>query len=447
LKRFIDYYLNQWVKDDLHKPLLLRGARQIGKTFAVRNLGKKFTNYVEINFEEINCKNVFEKDLNPKRILQELSLITGQSIIPGKTLLFLDEAQEVPRAILALRYFYEKIPALHVIAAGSLLDFALEKVGIPVGRVESIYMYPLSWLEFLLAKGEHLLFDALFQFSPEQPASEAVHTKLLGLLSEYFAIGGMPEVVSSWVKKQDPQRCFKIQQSLRDAYRQDFEKYAKQHQIKYVEILFEQVPKQLGRKFKFSDIPGEFRKRELMPCFELLVKAGVIHPVYQTHAQGLPLGADADMNQFKMIFLDIGLAQASLGLDLKDWFLNPDTAFVNQGSIVETFVGQEMLVYSYPFQKKPLYYWHREARGSNAEIDYVTHLQGKIIPIEVKSGTSGSLKGLKEFLICHPKTPYSIRFSGHNYSTHNNLLSYPLYAISKAIQFALDEEFKRFFLR
>lgn len=435
LDRFIDFYLNQWVTDDLRKPLLLRGARQVGKTFAVRKLGQTFQNFVEINCEEAeaDCKILFEKDLKPDRILQELALLCGQTIVPGKTLLFLDEIQVVPRAILALRYFYEKMPNLHVIAAGSLLEFALEKVGVPVGRIDSFYMYPLTWLEFLLAKGERILFNAIFKHDVNNPMPEVAHKKLLGLLGEYFALGGMPAVIRNWIETNDPFLCFKTQQTLVDDYRQDFEKYAKKNEVPFVVLLFDQVPRQLGKKFKFSAVPGEFRKRELSPCFQLLTKAGVIHPIYHTSAQGLPLGAEADLNKFKAIFLDIGIAQALLGLDLKEWFLNPPQAFINQSAIVEAFVGQEILAYAHSFQKKSVFYWHKESRTSQAEVDYIIQIKDKIVPIEAKSGTTGRLKSLREYLNCHPQTDYMMRFSGHNYSQHDTLRTYPLYEIAKAI--------------
>lgn len=435
LKRFIDLHLKRWVTENDRKPLLLRGARQVGKTFAVRNLGKSFKNYVEINCEELEdaCKSIFEKDLQPERILTELALLVGETITPGKTLLFIDEIQVVPRAILALRYFYEKMSELHVIAAGSLIEFAIEKVGIPVGRIDSFYLYPMTWLEFLSAKGEDLLYNAVLEKDLHDPMPEAIHKKLLGLLGEYFALGGMPKVIVKWVENRDPHLCFKVQRALIDDYKQDFEKYAKRHEIKYVDILFSEIPKQLGHKFQFKDVPGEYRKRELAPCFDLLIKAGVVHPVYHTSAQGLPLGAQADLNKFKVVFLDIGLAQAILGLDLKEWFLAPGKAFVNQGNVVEAFVGQEIIAYSHIFQKKDLYYWHRESRTSTAEVDYVMQFKQDIIPIEAKSGTTGHMKSLGEFFKTHPECPYSMRFSGHNYSEVNTLRSYPLYAIAKAL--------------
>lgn len=434
MKRFIDNALLQWVEDLERKPLLLRGARQVGKTFAARKLGKTFKSFVEINCEEMtNCYSVFEKDLNPHRIIQELSLLIGEKIIPGETLLFLDEIQEVPRVITALRYFYEKLPQLHVIAAGSLLDFALEKIGMPVGRVDSAYVYPLSWIEFLLARKNEMLCYAILEHSIESPMGEAIHQQLIELLGEYFAIGGMPKVVSLWIEKQDAFQCFKVQRSLLDTYRQDFEKYAKKYQIKYVELLFDQIPYQLGRKFQFSALPGDYRKRELMPCFDLLVKANMLHPIIHTAAHGLPLGAEADLNKFKTLFLDIGLAQSLLGLDLKEWFLTPNQAFINQGAIVEAFVGQEILVYTHAFYKKSLYYWQKDSPSSQAEIDYIIQQKGKVIPVEVKSGTTGRLKSLREFLKMHPSTPYSLRFSLHNYSRYDGIDSYPLYAIAKAL--------------
>lgn len=435
MHRLIDLYLKQWVTDTYRKPLLLRGARQVGKTFAVRALGKTFSKFVEINCEELehDCERVFAKDLDPERIIKELSLIAGQTIIPGETLLFLDEIQVVPRVILALRYLYEKMPQLHVIAAGSLLEFSLESVGVPVGRIDSFHMYPMTWLEFLIAKKEKLLFDEIAAHDLHKPMPEVVHHKLLELLGEYFALGGMPEIVQAWIERNDPHLCFKMQQSLLDQYRQDFEKYAMKHQVKYVELLFEQVPRQLGQKFKFSSIPGEYRKRELHPCFELLVKSNVFHPVYHTSAQGLPLGAGADLDKFKVLFLDIGLAQGMMGLNLKEWMLNPQQAFINQCPMVEAFVGQEILAYSHAFEKKMIYYWQNESRTGNAEVDYIIQIDSNIIPIEAKSGKKGRLKSLREFSLSHPNTPYAIRFSGHNYSAHEGLRSYPLYAIAKAI--------------
>lgn len=434
MKRLIGHYLNQWKNDPYRKPLLLRGARQVGKTHAVRGLAQLFPDFLEVNLELVpDARLIFEKDLQPERILRELSLLAKKSINPGSTLLFIDEIQAAPQAILALRYFYELVPQLHVIAAGSLLDFATEQVGMPVGRVESLYMYPMSFMEFLAASQGALLFDEILNRDPTKEMSLVIHNKLLAMLAEYVAIGGMPQAVQLWQKTKDPALCAKIHHTLLTAYRQDFGKYAKKLQIKYVELLFEQIPLQLGRKFKYSLIEGEYRKRELAPALDLLATAGIAHKVFYSAAQGIPIGAQIDPQNYKVLFLDIGLAQAILGLDLAGWFLNPLAEFINKGSLVESLVGQELLAYSNPIQKQSLYYWERQERASQAEVDYVIQQGENAIPIEVKSGRGKTLKSLHLFLESHPHCPYGIRFSTQNYSRYENIHSYPLYAIAQVM--------------
>lgn len=439
MKRFIDQYLLEWSRQKQFKPLLLRGARQVGKTYAVRQLGKQFDSFVELNLEfAAAAKNIFNDDLDPVRIIRDIALFTRQRIIPGKTLLFLDEVQAEPRAVQALRYFYEQMPQLHIIAAGSLFDFVIESIGMPVGRVQSLYMYPLSFLEFLAALKEEVLIEAI---TNPVPMSEVVHTKALRLLADYLAIGGMPEVVHRWVEQKDPAACFVLQQTLIDSYRQDFSKYATRFQIKYLDLLFNSVPLQLGRKFKYSALEGDYRRRELAPCVDLLSTAGVVTKVMHTNAQGLPLGAQVDPSEFKLIFLDVALAQSILGLDLAAWFLNPEQQFVNKGELVEALVGQELLAYSYPLQKKQLYYWQRMERSSQAEVDYITTIGENIVPIEVKSGAGSTLKSMHIFLDKHPKSDFGIRFSTQNYSLYEKIKSYPLYAIAVAIESPLITKF------
>src|SRR3990167_9173945 len=211
MKRIISYYLKQWAKSSYRKPLILKGARQVGKTHVIRQLGSDFESYIEINFEELpSAINIFENDINLEHILSQLSLIAGKKIIPGKTLLFLDEIQVAPRAITALRYFFEKMPELHVIAAGSLIDFSIEKLGIPVGRVQSLYMYPLSFMEYHAALNEHLIIDEIMHHTLLEPIGSAVHDQILQLLAEYFALGGMPHTTHIWAKNKNPLDCTKI---------------------------------------------------------------------------------------------------------------------------------------------------------------------------------------------------------------------------------------------
>ncbi len=434
MKRIIDHFLLSWRLDSARKPLLLRGARQVGKTFSVRQLGKQYAHFVEINLEQLsNAHQVFSKDLDPHRIVRELSLLAGKQIVPGKTLLFLDEVQKQPLAITALRYFYEQMPELHVIAAGSLLDFAIEQVGIPVGRVDSLFMHPVSFAEYLVALGHGLLLDELLTHNHEQPIAPIVHEKCLSLLGQYLAIGGMPFAVHQWAEKQEPLGIVKIQSSLLAAYRQDFTSYARRLQVKYVDLVFDQIPLQLGRKFKYSLIEGEYRKRELAPALDLLVTAGVAHKVHYAAGQGLPLGAQIDQQDYKVLFLDIGLAQAALQFDVAAWFLNPESELVNKGSVVEAFVGQELLAYGQPLTKQAAFYWHKETGPTAAEIDYLVQCAGAVVPVEVKAGSGSTLRSLHHFLQFHQNSVYGIRFSAQNYSVHEKVHSYPLYAIATAL--------------
>jgi len=270
----------------------------------------------------------------------------------------------------------------------------------------------------------------ILSHSLNEQISEPVHNKILSILGEYIAIGGMPGIVACWIQTKDPSRCFALQHSLIDTYRQDFVKYAKKNQIKYVDVLFNNIPQQLGKKFKYSDIEGDFRKRELSPALDLLTTAGIAHKVTHSSGQGIPLGANIDPQCYKVIFLDVALSQALLGLDLEGWFLNPMQQFINKGPLIEAFVGQELLAYSNPHSKSQLYYWQRNAPGSTAEVDYLMQSGEKILPIEVKSGTGKTLKSLHLFLENHPQTPYGVRFSTLNYSKHENIQSLPLYAVA-----------------
>lgn len=435
MKRIVDQNLEDWKESTHRKPLMLRGARQVGKTTAVRNLGESFLHFVEINFEAaVEWRALFDKNLDTKQLVIDLELMTEKKIIPGKTLLFFDEIQTCPQAMLALRYFYEQLPGLHVIAAGSLLDFAIEEVGVPVGRVQFIYMYPMSLIEFLWAQDKKMLVDAMLSASIHTPLSALVHDKLNRLLGEYLAIGGMPEAVSYWCQTHDYKGCLEIHHDLLTAFKQDFHKYARTTQIKHVEHLFRTIPQQAGQVFRYPHIPGEFRKRELEPALALLMKANVITPVVSSSAQGLPLGAQANIDKFKLILLDVALMQALLGLTSSDWILNPEQVFINKGMIAEAFVGQELLTYGSARQAQHLYYWHRNQPTSQAEVDYLIVKNQEIIPIEVKAGKGGTLRSMHAFLKEHAETPYGIRFSTQNYSVYEKIQSFPLYAVANALR-------------
>lgn len=432
MKRIADNLLAEWRFSRDRKPLIVRGARQVGKTTSIRQFGQTFEAFVEINFEELpRLSQLFAEDLNVKRILRDLQLELGIDIIPGKTLLFFDEIQMCPQAIVSLRYFYEKLPELHIIAAGSLLDFAIEKIGLPVGRVSFLYIHPMCFIEFLWALGNQPLADAIIQKQADDPFNPAIHDTAIKLLGEYLAIGGMPAAVAAWQATNNYRECVAIHQDILAAYRQDFEKYARTAQIKHVETVFSEACQQIGKQFIYSHLHNHYKTRELSPALELLKKANIFTTVTHTAAQGIPLAAQQNNQRFKLIMLDIGLMQALLGITAEDWILNTKQTFINKGNIAEAFVGQEMLAYQqlrYPYE---LYYWERIQRGSIAEIDYLTlNKNREIVPIEVKAGKSGALKSLHLFLQEHPHSPYGIRYSMNNYSVNEKLHSYPLYAVA-----------------
>jgi predicted AAA+ superfamily ATPase len=429
-KRLIDFHLNKWKTDPYRKPLLLRGARQVGKTYAIRMLGKQFQHSVEINFEQFReAIAIFDKDLDPERIILALSLLVKVPIIPGKTLLFLDEIQEAPQAIIALRYFYEKMPNLHVIGAGSLLEFAIEKVGVPVGRISMLYMYPMSFFEYLIAIGDLLIAKEILHHPIGVPMEEPIHAKILSRVGEYLSVGGMPEAVERWIKTRDPLSSLKVLQQIAATYQQDFEKYGRKSQVKYLDQLFRQVPSLIGKEFSYTEIHGEYRKRELAPALELMQRAGILHIVRHSSGQGLPIGSEVDFDVFKVIYLDVALCQAILGVDISIWFLNPLEGFENRGEMAEAFVGQELLCYANPDSKADLYFWKRKEKNSLAEVDYLQQKRDHIVPIEVKSGHGGTLRSLRLFLETHQKSPIGIRFSSLDYSVIDNLDSRPLYAV------------------
>ncbi len=443
MKRLIDQDLRKWKESSGRKSLVLRGARQVGKTFSIRQLGRTYSDFYEINLEKrTELHSVFERNLDPIRILRDLSVDRGAPIRPGETLLFFDEIQACPQAILSLRYFYEDMRELHIVGAGSLLEFAIEQIGIPVGRVQTLTVFPMSFAEFLVAKGQMLLLQTICE---QTILSELVRDNAIRFLSEYFAIGGLPEIVGNWVSNEQPLEIKDKLTSTVDTYKQDFEKYAKKSQLKYLNLLLQHLPLQVGKKFKFQGI-GEYRKRELAPCLELMEKAYIIHMIYHTSGQGIPLGAQADLERYKVILFDVAITQQLLGLDLKGWFLKPREEFVNQGELVESFIGQEMMAYSSPSTRNSLFYWQRQARGSEAEIDYLSTIKGKVIPIEVKAGKGSTLRSLHSFLSSHPKSPYGIKISLAERSQFEKIVSVPLYAAfelveegKERVQFLLNE--------
>ena len=434
-KRKIDYLLEVWHKASDHKPLLIRGARQVGKSTAVRQLGKSFKYFLEINLEkQPDLQQFFPDNINVKQTCQLLSISTGVPVVPGETLLFIDEIQECANVIKALRYFREDYPELHVIAAGSLLEFALEELpSFAVGRIRSFYLYPFSFDEFLSALG----LDGLIGYKSEVvrrglTLPEPFHNQLKGLLRAFYLVGGMPEAVSTWISEQSFLACSRVHNDILDTYQQDFSKYKKRVSPDLLRQVLRSVALQAGKKFMFAEASREVPAASVKECLRLLTHAGLVTPVKHSAANGLPLGAEENEKYTKYLFLDLGLMQTMLSLPANNILLSSDVDFVNKGAASEMFAGLELLKAHDCFVKAEMFYWQNTDKGATGEIDYLTVIDGKIIPIEVKAGTQGKMQSLYNFMPKH-SSAYGIRTSLENTSSyeHNNCLVkvVPLYSL------------------
>ncbi len=410
MNRKSDLFLSNWRTEINRKPLVVRGARQVGKTYLVESWGQNhFKNVVTVDLEkEIDLRQLF-KNRDPKQIVAEIALIKATQIVPGETLLFIDEIQACTEALAVLRYFFEEIPDLHVIAAGSLLEFALKDFShsMPVGRIEYLHMHPLSYCEFVSEVAGQELANIIRTSAEKTEISKVVHERLLGLLREYFFIGGMPEAVATWQKTKDLLRVERIHASIIQTIQDDFSKYKPQVPAELLRATIKYTAANIGNKVKYSGISRDHRAVEVRKAINVLAWAKLISTVVHSSANGVPLGAEANADHFKLIFLDIALLGHILGLKLTPL---DQLMTVNEGSLAEQFVGQELLCSRPSYREPELYYWHREAKNSNAELDYLVENNGKIIPIEVKSGKGSSLRSMHKFLE-EKKSDFGIRFN------------------------------------
>lgn len=421
--------LKIWVEQERRKPLLLRGARQVGKTHSVRNLGKEFKNFVEINFEENREASIFfRSSLTPQNIVDQLSQYTGQSIIPGRTLLFFDEIQACPDALRSLRFFYEKMPDLAVVAAGSLLEFALSEIpSFGVGRISSMFMYPVSFFEFLDATGNQSLKTAIQNAGFKNPLSEPLHNKAMKLLRTYMVIGGLPEVVDSYARTENTVVSQKIIDELIRTFRDDFAKYKTRIATEKIDATFNAAAFQAGSKFVYNTV-GEGSSAGFSTALDLLNKAGLAIKVFHSSSRGIPLKAQIKINRFKVLPFDTGVYQRLMGLDIPGFLVTDDAELVNKGAVAEIYTGL-MLMQIFPSHIRPdSFYWQREEKGSNAEVDYVFEHNGKIFPVEVKASKRGSMQSMQLFLK-ERGLQTGIRIAGEQFSTYQNILVIPLYAV------------------
>ncbi|KPA13983.1 ATPase AAA [Candidatus Magnetomorum sp. HK-1] len=434
MKRLAENYLNEWKERQDRKPLIVRGARQTGKTYLIDQFSQRFTYFLKVDFEfDIDVIPIF-KSRDPQRIINELSIFYNIEVKSNKTLIFLDEIQVCPEAIACLRYFYEKMPELHIIAAGSLLDFTLRdfSYSMPVGRIEFLYLNPMSFEEFLLAVNPKL-FNYLQQWSVNEAINDSIHNKLVYYLREFFFVGGMPEAVNSYVINKDYINIQRIQSSIISTMQNDFSKYGNRKQTEYLKKVMLYVSRNIGKKIKYSNIDREVRSKELKEAIQLLSLSKVIHIAYMTKGNGIPLEVETVNNHYKTIFLDIGLVNNICGLKLID---SKDLISSHEGSLAEQFAGQELLNVDYFFENTRLYYWAREKKNANAEIDYLISYGGKVIPVEIKAGKTGTLKSLHLFLY-EKKSNIALRFNIDKPSTGKFKNNVPLKKSQDNVEFTL----------
>ncbi len=453
--------LQEWTAQRPRKPLVVRGARQVGKSTLVREFARSADMpLVAVDFERNpELRDAFASP-DPARILSTLTLLTGQPIVAGTHLLFLDEIQAAPEALAALRYFFEEMPELHVVAAGSLMEFALAdaRFSMPVGRIEYLHLGPMAFEDFLQALGHSALAAHLSGFSlvDGDAFPAAVHRKYLDLLRQYWVVGGLPEAVACYAQAQtDGESGFaqvaRVQQSVVATYRDDFGKYSHGRTRDRIQLVFDQLPGLVGRKFKYVQVSRDHRAAELADALRHLCMARVAHRICRTAANGVPLAAEIDERHFKCLFMDVGLLCAALHLNVLG-LEKQDLTLVNAGAVAEQFVGQHLLYDEPRFSAPALHYWAREARNAAAEVDYLMALGPRIVPVEVKAGATGSLRSLHQFLK-EKGSDFALRFNADvpsllcdskklpsGTAVDYALLSLPLYLVGQARRLAEEIE-------
>ena len=427
MKRIAYEGLLKWKSKQNRKPLLIKGARQVGKTWLMKEFGKnEYESVAYINFEKATqLANLFEADFDIPRILRSVQLITGIIPKPGETLIIFDEIQSVKRGLLSLKYFYEDAPEYHIIAAGSLLGLSIHKDdSFPVGKVDFLELYPLSYEEFIVALGKNSLLDALHRRDWE--LTKAFKSNYIELLKQYYYIGGMPEVVKSFIQNNDYNEVREIQNSILESYNNDFSKHSPIEIVPRIKMIWNSIPSQLAkenRKFIYGAVKSGGRAKEFEVAIMWLEDAGLIHKISRVSNASLPLDGFVDIGAFKLFMVDIGLLGAKSGLDAKT-IIEGNTIFGQyKGALTEQYVLQQLKCST----GIETYYW--SAEQGIAEIDFLIQTGGKVIPIEVKAEENLKAKSLKSFRDkFHPEL--SIRTSMSDFRKEETLTNLPLYGIS-----------------
>jgi len=427
MKRLIEKQLLKWKNSFNRKPLLVYGARQVGKTYSIVNFGKNnYSNIVYFNFEGNHSLNdIFSKDLEPERIITSLEVLAGQKILKDNTLIIFDEIQECERALTSLKYFYEKAPNYHIISAGSLLGVALNrgKFSFPVGKVNTITMYPLNFEEFLMALERDDLIEIIKKsFDDNCPVDAPIHQLLLDYYHQYLAIGGMPEVVCTYLNTKDYDYVRIAQNEIKGNYYGDMTKYTDISESNKIIGAYRSIPSQLAKenhKFQYSLIGSGARARNYENSVEWLKTAGVVYNCNKVNDAFYPIKTYEDFTSYKIYMSDVGLLACSLDISIPSVISN-NISSNTRGAIAENYVMQQLVsVGLIP------YYW--ESNGK-AEVDFVVQLDSSVIPIECKSADNVQAKSLKMFINKY-KPPYAIRVSSKNFGFENNIKSIPLYAV------------------
>lgn len=417
--------LMKWKNDEERKPMVLRGARQVGKTWLMKEFGKNYyEDYVYFNFdEEEGLKSIFAANKNPQRIIELLSMIAGKKILPETTLIIFDEIQECPAALNALKYFKEKANNYHLIAAGSLLGTLLaQPKSYPVGMVNLLNITPLTFDEFLNAT-DAPLYTYYQSIAKEQPIEELFHNRLMEAYNNYLIIGGMPECVASWMKHKDPTRIAQIQKELVQIYENDFSKHNGKVNSGRILMVFRSIVSQLAKpneKFMYGAVREGGRARDFEEAIEWLVSAGMLNRIYNVSKLEHPLSAFEKLDQFKLFVFDTGLLKYMAGIDNSAILLKTDYQF--KGPLTENFVLQQLCG---QYDVAPHYYSER-----SGEIDFVIQYGTSIIPVEAKGGEDKSAPTFKKYVSEH-QPEYAVRFSKRGYRKDGYITNMPLYLARK----------------
>jgi predicted AAA+ superfamily ATPase len=427
MHRQVTENLRAWANASRRKPLIVRGARQVGKTWTIERFGREHFDGRVHTFDlerRRDLHRLFDDRLDPTRILSGLETVAGERITPGRDLLFLDEIQACPRAIESLRYFLEDLPELHVVAAGSLLEFALRAISVPVGRIQYLWMQPLTFVEYLRGVGNHPAADTVAE--GPRPLGPTVHRALLDHLRDYLFVGGMPAAVSAYVSTGRLLDAFEVHDEIVTSYRDDFFKYQPRTDPDGLDDVLLAVAGSVGEQIKYARLSSRATSPTIKRAFGLLERAQLVRRVEAVRHVGLPLGARADP-RFKAILVDVGLMQRLSGLPASVELARENLLGIHAGAVAEQFVGQQLATTLRGGER--LHYWARGAKSSTAEVDYVVRIGDAVRPIEVKSGPSGRLRSLHRLLSEHPEVGPGIVLSEAPYAElpAQNLVFVPLY--------------------